>query len=86
MKLDRNENQNGRGKYALLNLRKNKIEWGCVDDPDEFFVIKLRDRYAKEALEAYANAVRSADPEFAEQVIELAMRAGPDSPYCKEPD
>ena len=86
MKLDRNENINGKGKYALLNLRTNKIEWGYVDEPDEFFVIKLRDKYAKDALEAYAAAIIHDDPEFAEQVIELAMRAGPDSPYCKEPD
>ncbi len=86
MKLDRNENPNGKGKYALLNLRTDKIEWGYVGEPDEFFVIKLKDKHAKDALEAYADSIVHDDPEFAEQVMELAMRAGADSPYCKAPD
>ena len=86
MKLDRNENPNGKGKYALLNLRTNKIEWGFVGDPDEFFVVKLKDKHAKAALEAYADSIIHDDPEFAEEVMELAMRAGADSPYCKAPD
>lgn len=86
MKLDRNENPNGKGKYALLNLRTDKIEWGCVGEPDEFFVIKLKDKHAKNALEAYADSIVDDDPEFAEEVMELAMRAGADNPYCKAPD
>jgi len=44
MRMDRNINQDGMGKYALINLRTNKIDW----DADEFFVIKLKDRYAKQ--------------------------------------
>lgn len=43
MKLDRNINPNRRGKYALLNLRTNKIEWGEVGSDEEFLVIKLKD-------------------------------------------
>jgi len=86
MKLDRNKNANGKGKYALLNLRTNKIEWGAVGEPDEFFLIKLRDKHAKAALEAYADSIVREDPEFAEEVMELAMRAGADNPYCKAPD
>lgn len=84
--MDRNKNPNGKGKYALLNLRKNMIEWGCVGDEDEFFVVKLKDKHAKAALEAYANSIREDDEEFADEVMELAMRAGADSPYCKAPD
>lgn len=57
MKLDRNINPDGKGKYALLNLRKNTIEWG--NEPgNQFFVIKLKDRFAAPALKAYADAVR----------------------------
>ena len=86
MKLDRNENPNGKGKYALLNLRTDKIEWGLVGEPDEFFVIKLKDKHAQAALAAYANSIAHDDPEFAEQVMGLAMRAGTNNPYCKDPD
>lgn len=86
VKMDRNKNPNGKGKYALLNLRKNTIEWGCVGDEDEFFVVKLKDKHAKAALEAYAKSIVDEDQEFAGEVMELAMRAGADSPYCKAPD
>lgn len=86
MKLDRNVNLFGKGKYALLNLRTNKIEWGRPGSEDEFFAIKLKDRHARVALIAYANSVKASDPEFAEEVSELANRAGVNSPFCKEPD
>jgi hypothetical protein len=56
MKLDRNSNSDGRGKYAFFNLRTNQVEWG--DTPEEFFVIKLKDEFAFEALSAYADAVK----------------------------
>lgn len=56
MKLDRNVNPDGRGKYALINLRKNTVEWGS--DEDQFFVIKYKDRFAAMALFAYADAVQ----------------------------
>ena len=73
MKLDRNINGNGRGKYALLKLRKlddwlqsgataevpapireaiallereGMLDWG--DKPEtEFFLIRLKDKYAR---------------------------------------
>lgn len=82
MKLDRNINPNGRGKYALLKLRElgdlsrdeivmalenleelsvaqceRAVDFG--DTPDsEFFVIRLKDRFAGPAIMAYAEAVR----------------------------
>jgi hypothetical protein len=34
MKLDRNINPDGKGKYALINLRKNTIEWSVSDDSE----------------------------------------------------
>lgn len=72
MKLDRNINPSGKGKYALINLRKipgaprtaeelaasilanpECVEFGMVGSPDEFWVIKLKDRYAGRALAAH---------------------------------
>lgn len=114
MKLDRDLNPGGLGKYALLNLRKlnsasgrpgesprwtpevvqaiktleeaGALQWGRTGEEDEFFPIKLKDRYARHALEQYAAAVGSNDPEYAEAVLELSRRAGPGSPFCKTPD
>lgn len=86
MKLDRNVNPNGLGKYALLNLRTNKIEWGAVGDPDEFFVIKLKDKCAAAALESYADmAELFGMVEWSTEVRELAARASK-HPQAKLPD
>lgn len=88
MKLDRNVNENGTGKYALLNLRSNKIEWGAPCTEEEFFVIKLKDRYAQAALNAYVKDVIDCgdDPEWAAEVQRLADRSSEDNPWCKQPD
>lgn len=105
MKLDRNLNPSGKGKYALINLRKiegdprtaesmaqaisknpESIEFGLVGAPDEFWLIKLKDKYAGAALQAYADAARVDDPEYADQVEAMAMRAGANSAFCKKPD
>jgi hypothetical protein len=105
MKLDRNVNASGRGKYALVKLRNvgqlddyhfpgrlfkaleriNMLDWG--DKPEtEFFVIRLKDKYAQAALHAYAIAAREEDPEYADEIEALAARAGSSSPFCKRPD
>lgn len=105
MKLDRNLNPGGKGKYALINLRKidgdprtpqdmaaaitkqpDAVEFGVVGDPDEFWLIKLKDKYAVAALMAYADAASVDDPEYAEQVRDMVRRSGPNSPFCKSPD
>ena len=112
MKLDRNINDDGLGKYAILNLRRLEeyrsgsfqqlaepianaldllkregiLDWGRVGTESEFFLIKLKDKYAHEALEAYAAAAASDDPEYAAEIAEMAMRSGPASPFCKRPD
>lgn len=81
MKLDRNKNPDGRGKYALIKLRlcptplahsscgdpvipPQALDWG--DKPDtEFFVLRLKDRFAFAALHAYAAAIQDhIDREF----------------------
>jgi len=109
MKLDRNVNLDGKGKYALINIRKldsfplicganvgqkfylvpvETVEWGNTPET-EFFVIKLKDENAGAALLAYSQAVLRSphpDPEFANEVYELAMRSGPLHPLCKKPD
>lgn len=80
MKLDRNVNPDGLGKYALIELRKlhtaEKVQLTrkTTDEsdeislprravnfggPDQFFVIKYKDRFALAAMEAYAEAVRT---------------------------
>jgi len=105
MKLDRNLNPGGKGKYALVNLRKipgdprtaqdvaaaifvnpECIQFGIVGEPDEFWLIKLKDKYAAAALVAYAEAAQADDPEYANQVREMLKRAGTESPFCKAPD
>lgn len=83
MKLDRNINADGMGKYALLKLRNLRrgdpavdaalrtldeagiLDWGNTVD-SEFFVIRLKDVNAANALFAYGS--------------------GPHHPHCKQPD
>ncbi len=95
MKLDRNVNADGRGKYALINWRRSTIEFGNTDE-DEFFVIKLKDRFAAPALKAYAESVEQYGNEigghggldmheYATEIFELASRAE-DHPCQKTPD
>lgn len=102
MKLDRNINADGHGKYAVVRVRgplsdsaryaigllqeDGIIDFGTLGEPDEFFVIKLRDKYAGIALAAYALVAAADDPEYATEVRDLALRAGPNSPFCKKPD
>jgi hypothetical protein len=115
MKLDRNIGDSGKGKYALVRLRKiedgseaamlllrlaklGHVDWGEVGARDEFFVVKLRDKYASAAIKGYSDAAaddarkeldegRSRDKfQWAIQVQGLGDRAGFLSPFCKEPD
>lgn len=107
MKLDRNQGNEGVGKYALINMRRYRkldyvdareasdmlarldalgvIDKGARGDSDEFFVIKLKDKYAPAALHAYANAAADDDPEFSTEVTALAVRAE-HHPDKKQPD
>lgn len=113
MKLDRNiEGNEGRGKYALLLLRRlsklqdetwgtlpkgvhnairclenaGLIDWGRTGAPSEFFVIRLKDIFADAALSAYAEAAKEMDPEWAQEVEQLARRAGVFHPNRQQPD
>jgi hypothetical protein len=62
------------------------IDWGTECSESEFFVIRLRDQYARDALEAYAVVAELDDPEYGQEVQALADRAGRNSPFCKAPD
>lgn len=106
MKLDRNINQSGKGKYALVRLRGIEagseahkllwqlydlgvLDWGMVGDPDEFFVMKLKDKFSYRGLLGYMKGIELEETpefEFAQAILDMAKRAGPNSPYCKIPD
>jgi hypothetical protein len=76
--------------FALRTLETNgMLEWGDPGSENEFFVIMLKDIYAAAALEAYATAILNdgdGDEEYADEVLHLAKRAGPNSGWCKKPD
>lgn len=101
MRLDRNITKPKRGKYALIKLRESAVitmdngEKTCVpsfavdygNTPDtDFFVIRLKDKYASSTLNAYAKAAdEDGEPEYANEVRELA-RLAENSPCKKRPD
>lgn len=100
MKLDRNINEDGRGKYALIKLRTAGIKtytqtdgWLAVkadavdfgNGDSDFFVIRLKDKYAAPALAAYALAAYPDDEEYALEVLNLAKSAA-EHPNKRQPD
>lgn len=62
------------------------VQLGAPGDPDEHFVLKLKDRNAQAALLAYAESAAQDDPALARDVRQLASQAGPAHPHCKQPD
>jgi len=84
MKLDRNLGR--MGKYVVLRSCDGTPLSSVPGDPDECFVLVLKDEYAHAALMAYSKAAIADDPEYADQVHELAMRAGRYHALCKKPD
>lgn len=62
------------------------LDWGLEGSENEFFVIRLRDKNALAALQGYASEAACNDAEFAADVLAMAERAGPYSPFCKKPD
>ena len=77
-------------RLAVLNAidlleRAKIIDWGNTQDT-EFFVIRLKDRFAAVGLRGYAEAALRADPEYAAEIHDMASRAGPNHPNCKMPD
>ena len=73
------------GKGATyVPVAQEAIDFGDTDDSD-FFVIRLKDKYAAKALKAYAEAAASDDPEYADEVYALA-RAASEHPSKRKPD
>jgi hypothetical protein len=86
-RLLRNE-RDGKGKYSVFDNRKNKpVLQDGPGESNEHFVIMLKDKYARAALMAYADAAAAdGEIEYAQDVTVLANRAGPLHPNCKKPD
>lgn len=55
-------------------IRTTAIDCGNTDDTD-FFVIRLKDKFAYAALFAYAKEAEKDDPEYAQDIFELATKA-----------
>jgi hypothetical protein len=68
--------------HVLVN--KDAIDFGDSDATD-FFVIRLKDKYAEPALRAYAAAARFDDAEYANEVEALANLAAK-HPSKRKPD
>ena len=86
MKLVRNQTADGTGKYSVTRNRDGKVLDSHPGSHEEFFVLMLKDEYSKPALQAYADAVRAFDPEYAAEIDEMAARSGVDHPAAKKPD
>lgn len=69
-------------QLSALGLLENPVP----GEQEEFFLIKLKDRHSRRALEAYASSALTTDAELASEVMALSKRAGDLSPFCKEPD
>lgn len=72
---------------AIATLKRHDVlDYGSHQSDAEFFLIRLKDKYARAALLAYALAAEADDRQYAAEVSELANRAGYLSPWCKRPD
>jgi hypothetical protein len=60
-------------KEPVFVVPKRLVDFGCGES--EFFVIRLKDKYAYPALLAYADAAERDDPEYANEIREMAARA-----------
>lgn len=85
MRLMRNA-PGGVGKYSVIDNRTGRRIESIPGSRDEFFVLMLKDRHAEAAMRAYAESIRSEDPEFASDLDAVAARSGPNHPNCKQPD
>ena len=74
-------------KHAISLLEsKGVIDWGMTSET-EFFVMRLKDKYADDALYRYSlAAAQDGEGDYARAVEEMANRAGAANPHCKKPD
>lgn len=68
--------------HQLVDL--NALDYGDTADSD-FFVIRLKDKYAAPALAAYAMAAYQDDPEYGLEMLNLAKLAA-EHPSKRIPD
>ncbi len=68
----------------VFTIPVSAVDFGDSAETD-FFVIRLKDKYAAKALTAYACAASEDDPEYAQEILELARRADT-HPSKKRPD
>lgn len=61
-----------RPKFYEIDARA--VDFGDTEDSD-FFVIRLKDKYAGAALMAYAHAAQPDDSQYAGEVFKLALAA-----------
>jgi hypothetical protein len=92
-KLDEYRSNETFGRYTpeierAIKLLEDRgiIDYGNAGSESEFFLIRLKDKYAQAALYAYAEAALPDDAEYANEVIDMAKRSGEASPWCKAPD
>ena len=75
----------GQIKQALETLQKcGVLDYGSSESTD-YFVIRLKDKYAAPALTAYAEAAAADDSEYASEVSHLADLAAK-NPQKQRPD
>ena len=79
-----NEHHEANPARTRVDVLKSAIDFGDTDSSD-FFVIRLKDKYAAKALRAYANAAAKDDPEYADEVYALALKSS-EHPNRKMPD
>lgn len=75
------------GDNLMLVIDPTAVDFGDTEDSD-FFVIRLKDKYAEQALMAYALAALADnpdDPEYGQEIAELARLAA-SHPNKRKPD
>lgn len=70
---------------AAILANPEAVDFGIRGSDSEFFVIRLKDKYAPKALEAYADAAEEDDQDWSLQVRGMAGRAAR-HPGRKRPD
>ena len=70
---------------ALETLKDLQVLDYAAEGDSECFVIRLKDVYAVPALLAYANAAAQDDPEYAQEIANLAVKSQ-NHPNRKRPD
>lgn len=76
--------ENCKKEKMLCVVETDAIDFGDTPDTD-FFVIRLKDKYAAPALQAYAIAAHKDDPEYANEIVTLANIAD-SHPNKRKPD